>query len=299
VSRRRVAVVVLALLIAGAAAAQDRRGIGGKISKGAKAASAGRTAHQLAKLIAEKFTPEDEYYVGRAVAARLLARYPPSGDAEAVAYLNRVGQTLVLASPKPVTYNGYRFILLDSDEINAFAAPGAFVLLTRGMLRCAADEDELAAILAHELAHLQQQHGRRAIQEKRWKKFLAVAGTGAAASLSGGVLGDLINVLGPMTDDLFVTLATRGYDKELELKADLAAVTLLADAGYDPYALKRVLERMAERLDPKAGGFARTHPKPEQRIKRLRPRLAGAVPVAVPEVRRERFAQALRAALED
>ncbi len=75
-----------------------------------------------------------------------------------------LGQSLVIFSDRPETFGGYHFLLLDSNEINAFAAPGGLILVTRGMLQCCANEDELAAVLAHEIAHVEKKHGLTAIK---------------------------------------------------------------------------------------------------------------------------------------
>jgi predicted Zn-dependent protease len=84
----------------------------------------------------QDITPEQEYYIGRTVAATVLAGYKPKDSDDLNGYVNRVGQSLAQFSTKPETFGGYHFLVLDSDEINAFAAPGGLVLVTRGLLRC-------------------------------------------------------------------------------------------------------------------------------------------------------------------
>jgi predicted Zn-dependent protease len=96
----------------------------------------------------QELTPEQEYYVGRAVVASVLKTYQPLDRAQPNTYLNLLGQSLAIFSNLPETFGGYHFLLLDSDEINAFAAPGGLILVTRGMLQCCNNEDELAAVLA-------------------------------------------------------------------------------------------------------------------------------------------------------
>ncbi|RPJ39713.1 MAG: peptidase M48, partial [Planctomycetaceae bacterium] len=115
----------------------------------------------------QDLTPEQEYYVGRAVAAQVLQSYPPLDRPQANEYLNLLGQSLAIFSERPETFGGYHFLLLDSDEINAFAAPGGLILVSRGMLRCCQSEDELAAVLAHEICHVEQKHGLSAIKQSR------------------------------------------------------------------------------------------------------------------------------------
>jgi predicted Zn-dependent protease len=76
----------------------------------------------------EDITPQQEYYIGRTVGARILQKYKPYDNPAANRYVNTLGQTLAQASDLPETYGGYHFLIQDSDEINAFAAPGGFIL---------------------------------------------------------------------------------------------------------------------------------------------------------------------------
>jgi len=256
----------------------------------------GRATFSLAKAM-RKITPEDEHYLGRAVAAEILARYPVYDDPEARRYLERVGGSLALASERTEVYGGYHFVLLDADEVNAFACPGAFVFVTRGMLRATHDEDTLAAVRAHEIAHLEGRHGLRLIKEKRWKKFLAVVGTGAVAgTVSGRALRRLTAALGGMAEGLFVTLYKKGYGKKLEKEADALAAEILERAGYDPHALGEMLTAMERQLDRHRGGFGRTHPKPGKRMRMAREAIPEE-PSPRPEARTERYRAALERAL--
>ena len=106
----------------------------------------------------EDITPEQEYYIGRAVGASLLDQYPPYENRDANLYVNTMGQALAQVSDLPETFNGYHFLILDTNEINAFAAPGGLIFVSRGMLRCCRTEDAVAAVLAHEIGHYQKKH---------------------------------------------------------------------------------------------------------------------------------------------
>jgi hypothetical protein len=114
---------------------------------------------------AREISDEEEYFVGRAVAARIISSYPLSVDESLTVYINKVGQAVALHSEKPYTYGGYHFALLDSDEVNAFACPGGTILITTGMLKTVRNEDELAAVLAHEIAHVNNRDGIAAIKK--------------------------------------------------------------------------------------------------------------------------------------
>ncbi|MFA6464435.1 MAG: M48 family metalloprotease, partial [Desulfurivibrionaceae bacterium] len=138
-----------------------------------------KTAKAMGKAFTD-ITPEQEYYVGRAVGATLLGKYRPRTDPQTVQYLNLVGQSLASGSDKPETYGGYHFVLLEDDGINAFAAPGGLIFVSRGMLRCCQDEDTLAAVLAHEIAHVQLKHGLQAIKTSRLTSAFSIMATEGA-----------------------------------------------------------------------------------------------------------------------
>lgn len=157
-------------------------------------------AHSLARVGGavsrgfEDITPEQEYYIGRTVAAVILSTYKPYRDQSANHYVNLVGALAALASDRPETYGGYHFLILDSDEINAFAAPGGLIFVTRGMLRCCPSEDAVAAVLAHEVGHVQYQHGLQAISKARITSALTILAAESAKTLGGQELAQLTEV---------------------------------------------------------------------------------------------------------
>ncbi len=242
---------------------------------------------------AEDITPEQEYYIGRAVAATILSQYQPYENAEANRYVNQVGQAVALASDKPETYRGYRFLILDSDEINAFAAPGGFVFVTRGLLRLCRTEDELAAVLAHEVGHVQHAHGLRAIRQGRLTTAFTILALAGAREYGRDELRQLTQAFEGSIQDITHTLMTSGYSRRLEREADEAAVRIMKRVGYDPGALIRMLEEMDRQLDPGRRDFAATHPPPRDRIRDIRRMIGQPEPPPVPEVRQARFAKAL------
>ncbi|MCL2128659.1 MAG: M48 family metalloprotease, partial [Treponema sp.] len=104
---------------------------------------------------AEEITPEQEYYIGRAVGANILSTYRIwNGSPALTAYANRICNAITFNSPRPDIYNGYHVMLLDTDEINAFATSGGHIFLSRGIVTSAKSEDALAGVIAHEIAHI-------------------------------------------------------------------------------------------------------------------------------------------------
>ncbi len=241
----------------------------------------------------QDLTPEQEYYIGRAVAASVFQSYPPLDRPEANTYLNLLGQSLVVFSDRPETFGGYHFLLLDSDEINAFAAPGGLILVSRGMLQCCRNEDELAAVLAHEIGHVAMKHGLSSIKQGRLTTTFTIIASESAKQLGGEDLAALTEEFTGSVGDVVLTLTTSGYSRKQETRADAAAVELLRRAGYPETAMITMLERMDQRLGNAGGlGFAKTHPSAASRADALRPTVAASG--AADTVRQQRFAAAMQ-----
>lgn len=241
---------------------------------------------------AEDFNPQQEYYIGRAVGAMLLAKYHPYNNAAANAYVNEVGQSLAMFSDMPQTYGGYHFLVLDSAEINAFAAPGGLIFITRGMLRCCSGENALAAVLAHEIGHVQNKDALRAIKRARTTEALAIIGGEAVKHVGGGQLSQLSSIFADSIGDIMTTMVNNGYSRTLEYQADKTAVAILTRTGYNPAGLPDMLAEMQKRLTPGGADFAKTHPAPADRISELAS-LARVAEINEPAVRAARFKAAL------
>jgi len=241
----------------------------------------------------QDLTPEQEYYIGRAVAAQVFQSYPPLDQPEANAYLNLLGQSLAVFSERPETFGGYHFILLDSDEINAFAAPGGLVLVTRGMLHCCESEDELAAVLAHEICHVEQKHGLSVIKQGRLTEAFTIIAAESAKQLGSEELASLTREFEASVSDVVMTLTTSGYSRTQERDADAAAVQLLRRAGYPEASIIAMLKRMDERLADAGGlGFAKTHPSAQSRVDALASTV-GQTELVSDAAREARFATAI------
>ena len=272
--------------------------LGDIVNNAGKAIKIGQSAVKVGKVAikaAEDITPEQEYYIGRAVAASILAKYRPWKNQKANQYVNQLGQTLALASSKPQTYGGYHFLILDSDEINAFGCPGGLILVTRGLLRCCKTEAQVAAVLAHEIGHVALQHGLGAIKSSRYTelgKVMAAEG----ASHAGGNVAALSRTFGNSVGDITKTLLVNGYSRTQETEADEAAAKTLGKLGYDPEALIRVLKTMKTRLKPGGLDFAKTHPDPDDRIGDVKDACGLIEPPQAPPppARQARYAAALK-----
>ncbi len=256
----------------------------------------GESISKSAKAVArsfEDFTPEQEYYVGRSVGAIILNKYKPYNNKKANDYLNLLGQTLSKASDMPETFGGYHFLIQDSDEINALAAPGGLIFITRGMLRCCQHEDAVAAVLAHEIGHVQAKHGLQAVKKSRITSALATIGIEGAKSFGGEELAELTETFENSISDITATLVNNGYSRGFERKADKAALTILKRVGYDPNGLVDMLSVMSKKLKPGGLDFAKTHPSPARRIADIQKIIGETTEVMKPKPRQARFLAAL------
>ena len=216
-------------------------------------------------------TPTDAYYLGRAVAANILTVYKPyTRNAELTQYVNRICQTLAINSSRPVAYNGYHVIILDSAEFNAFATSGGHIFITKGLAELAASEDMLAAVIAHELAHIILKHSIDIINEVRLTdEMMATASRAADIAAKNSVNpGQLLYFRESITKTVD-TLMKNGYSQSQEFNADWEAMVILAYAGYDPSALIEVLRVLQRVQTSQKGGLNATHPSPRERIASL------------------------------
>ncbi|MCL2102808.1 MAG: M48 family metalloprotease [Syntrophorhabdaceae bacterium] len=256
-----------------------------------QAQSISRSADAVSKA-AEDFTPEQEYYIGRSVGAVIVSKYKPYNDSQANDYINLIGRMLAQMSDRPETFSGYRFQILDSNEINAFAAPGGLIFVTREMLRLCKNEDEIAAVLAHEIAHVEFNHGIQAISKSRKVEALKVLAIEGTKAFGKQELANLTSTFESSIGDITATMISNGYSRAFEREADASAVKILSRVGYDPAALAAMLREMEKRLKPGGADFVKTHPSPASRISELPASARGQFKES--PARRARFEKAKR-----
>jgi beta-barrel assembly-enhancing protease len=238
---------------------------------------------------AEEINPQQEYFIGRAVAANILATYKLYlSNQELTAYLNNICSAITINSPQPDAYNGYHVALLDSNEINAFATSGGHIFVTRGLVNAAKTEDALAGVIAHEVAHIQLKHSIKAIKNSRITQALLVTGTSAAGAAAGMDVKQLTDVMNESVGEIVQTLVNNGYSQTQEFEADNTAMSLMAGAGYNPTGLIDMLKSLSS-VQTSGSGFGKTHPSPAQRITNAE-KSVGRYKVADSTERNTRFA---------
>jgi len=217
-------------------------------------------------------TIEDEYYLGRAVAVNILAAYKTYTQKKALTiYLNRICQSLVINSPRPVIYNGYHLTILDSTGFNAFATPGGHIFITRGLVEAAPSEDALAGIIAHELAHIFLRHSISIIDDMKLDLELDEELDSMAQHAVSYTKNENKRVAAfrKSVNDFFDIMVKSGYTKPQEFEADRAATALLAETGYDPGGLLEMLKVLNKIQQRQKDGFNNTHPTPSERISNM------------------------------
>jgi len=251
--------VAAAMVTAGMAPAQAQfgglGGIGG-ILKGAKTA---KKVDDSMRVIGQ---PE-EIKIGGDLAGMILGAAPLVDNPAEQHYVNRVGTWLAMHTERADL--PWRFGIIDTGSVNAFSAPGGYILITRGLFERLRNESELAGVLAHEIAHVVQKHHLHALQNELRTSAMADVGSSVAASQGG--------IAGMATGQIIQagkTLYTRGLDKNDEYEADRMGVVIATRAGYSPYGLVGVLQTLsAEQEDKGLALMMKTHPNPSDRIGRL------------------------------
>ena len=227
------------------------------------------------RLVQADFTPTQEYYLGRAVAANAIARYGLDSDANRRRYVKRIGDAVVrLASPEQMygTVGGYHFDVLNSDEINGVSGPGGYVLLTRGAVNAARTEDEVAALISHELMHIRMRHGVTMLKASKAYQSQGAQTEQVFEGWTGDGLppllrGSLGSLFGTAATEIVSNAGNHAYGAQFEFDADRYGTGLLADVYYDWGSLRAYLARMS--VDPMAGRGGADHAAPAVRVQYL------------------------------
>ena len=217
----------------------------------------------------------EEIQIGQSMTETLLGARPLYDDAQLQRYVNEVGLWVARQSERPTL--AWHFGVNDSDHINAFAAPGGFVIITKGMMKQLRNEAELAGVLGHEVAHVIQKHHLKALRKTAFADLLGEGLTAASNNRNT----ELVRKLTGPTKELYA----RGLDKSDEFEADRMGVVLATRAGYDPYGLPAVLSTLAS-ADPKDNFLTlltKTHPLPQARLDRLEPGIATLDAIKAPQ----------------
>ena len=203
-----------------------------------------------------------EVSFGREIAARILGRYKTNNNPALIKYVNLVGLSLARNTNRPELE--YHFTVLDTNEVNAYAAPGGYVFVTSGALQLMKDESELAGVLAHEIGHVTEMH---VVKELKIKGVDDSITTGLA-QLVGGSTDSARAAFAQAVDKGLDIIFKDGYKREDEMQADKTAVTICALSGYEASGLAKYLDR-TRAMKEKVPDTDQTHPTADARIAQI------------------------------
>lgn len=202
----------------------------------------------------------EEIQIGREITGNLLGASPLVKDAALQRYVNQVGRWVASQSERPDL--PWHFGVIESEDLNAFAAPGGYVVITKGLYRKMQNEAQLAGVLGHEIGHVVKKHHLKVMQ----KQQLLNMGAGLLGQKYGKDNQTVEKVIGSGAEVL-----ARGLDKDAEYEADRVGLVLATRAGYEPYGLPEVLQAISEadKSDKSVALLFKTHPHPDDRLTRL------------------------------
>ena len=259
--------MVFVLMAAGAQAREAGRSPavaegegGGQIGGIGKGLSIAKKANDVREL---QMTDAEEQALGQNVSEKIRTRYGVVQDPGVHLYVGLVGTVLAQASTRPNL--PWTFIVLDTDGVNAFAAPGGYVHITRGALALIKNEAELAGVLGHEVIHITEKHTVRAIQKNQAVQM------GAAETLSGSAA-----LMDRVVAAVYENIVERGFGRGEENESDEKGVALANKVGYAPNGLVTFLTTLKDRnkeSKEKRGLFA-SHPEMQDRLDRITKQIA-------------------------
>jgi predicted Zn-dependent protease len=216
---------------------------------------------KLVEAVKEARGPDEaeEIAIGRQIAGNLLGASPLVKDAKLQKYVNRVGEWVASQSERPDL--PWHFGVIQSDDVNAFAAPGGYIFVTLGLYRLLQNEADLAGVLGHEIGHVIRQHHLKILQQS---KLVDLGGKALSKEVGGS--DKVQQVIGSGAE-----IVSRSLDKNAEFEADRIGVVLATRAGYDSFGLPGVLQQIGH-FAKDEGSVAllfKTHPHPDDRLAQL------------------------------
>jgi len=240
--------------------AAEKGGIDSSALPAGQAANESTTGNKPPAFNWKNPSKEEEIQLGREITGNLLGAAPLVDDAALQNYVNQVGRWVASQSERADL--PWRFGVIESEAINAFAAPGGYIVLTKGLYRKLQNEAQLAGVLAHEIGHVVRKHHLKVIQKQQ------------LLSMGAGLLGEKVSK-GDQTLDMVIgngaEIMARGLDKNAEYEADRDGVVLATRAGYDSYGLPEVLQSISATSNSEGGLtlLYKTHPHPDERLAKL------------------------------
>src|SRR5581483_5519868 len=211
-------------------------------------------------------SPQQDVEIGRRNAMQVERQMRMLADTEVQGYIRNIGAKL--SAKAPGEKFPYQFKVVETKEVNAFALPGGFLYVNRGLIEAAQNEAELAGVMAHEISHAALRHGTNQIS----KQMVAEKGLGIAAAILGGsddnqsgLSGQLVAMLGSGA----LNLAFLKFGRTAEKQADITGAEIMAAAGYDPHAMPAFFQTLLKLGGPRPPEMLSDHPDPGNRVQYL------------------------------
>jgi len=203
---------------------------------------------------------EEEIALGREIAGNLLGAAPLVKDEALQKYVNSVGRWV--ASQSERSDLPWHFGVIESDDLNAFAAPGGYIMITKGLYRKMNNEAQLAGVLGHEIGHVVAKHQLKVLQ----KQQLLNLGASFLSKKIGKDNKVISKAIGSGAE-----ISARGLDKEAEFEADRLGLSYATRSGYEPFGLTDILQIMGQtgKNDSSVALLFKTHPHPDERLASL------------------------------
>ncbi len=216
----------------------------------------------------KKPSKEEEIALGREITGSILGAAPLVKDEALQQYVNKVGRWV--ASQSERSDLPWKFGVIDSNDLNAFAAPGGYVLITKGLYQKLANEAQLAGVLGHEIAHVVKKHQLKVLQKQQ------------LLNIGAGKLSDLFGKNDKLAKKALGTgaeISARSLDKDAEFEADRMGLVLAARAGYEAFGLPEVLQTIGHtsKNDSSVALLFKTHPSPDERLAKLGDSVGGSL----------------------
>ena len=216
-----------------------------------------------------RYSVQDDIKLGQQASQEVEQQMPILNDREATDYVAEVGRRLVSAIPPEFQHSEFRyqFKIVNASDINAFALPGGYMYVNRGMIDAAKNEGEMAGVMAHELSHVALRHGTaQATKQSNPTNQLPAIGGAILGAILGGPVGSIAQTAGQIGSSLILTK----YSREYETQADTLGAQIMARAGYDP----QDLANMFKTIEQQSGGgrspeFLSDHPNPANRYENI------------------------------
>jgi hypothetical protein len=245
--------------------------VGSKLP-GGMGASAGSAADAMPKSEQEKY--DEEVAMGPQLAGRVLSVMPVWDNPEAQRRVNTIGRWVALQTPRDDL--PWTFAVVDSPTMNAFAAPGGYILVTRGLYEVLQSDDEVAATLAHEISHVVSRDHYNVIRKQAMAGIATSIVSDKISSQAGKAGGPFAQHLAGYFAKEGAKIILVGFDKDVEFRSDMASLIYTARAGYNPLAMYAVLQKLSAVSDGgRTSNLYSTHPAPSARLDKLDKGLQG------------------------